>query len=90
MNKKEFRKRLDEYINQLLDYIESDIAHDDKKIVITIDRHDGIIQISNKVYDNGLPFDIQPAMLLQNPQTKDEKPKSFQQVLDMINDFAGA
>lgn len=73
-------------VSEILDRYEDDT--DDLHVRINLNRKDGITSVSSTGYLGFTDFEFQPTAYFDDG-SKAKKPKSFQAVLDLINNHIG-
>ena len=88
MNKK-YRAELDAKISNIIDYYCDHTASDQLTVRIELTKMDGITSVSSRAYTGLVNHEVYPKSFLEDPSNKIKKPKSFQEILDLINNHIG-
>lgn len=85
MSTNKFKTQLATILDQIVDQYDSDEHLDDLTVTIRLNKQDGVGSVTSVGGYGESRFPYSSPQYLQDPSNEVKKPKSFQQVLDMIN-----
>ncbi|MFD2159399.1 hypothetical protein ACFSW8_10850 [Rubritalea tangerina] len=83
--KKQFREELDQKISDIIDFYVDHTASDQLTVRVELTKMDGITSVSSRAYTGLINHEVYPKSFLEDPSNKNKKPRSFKEVLDLIN-----